>query len=320
MTKEVPDFSHLPVTIRRWKLGKRQTIEIHRDFVRFTERGLFARNWEEPLSAFEGVLCRTATEARGGGVEVTIWVPVHLVELVHPDTKKTLRLYKTNEEEGIRKLWEDAAKALDLPALDEIAGGIVVRATEDLDKSLRQLAVEGKVSVDFDADAPPPRGIVLERAEGEFRVILGLQAYSYDLYVLLYVFLFIFFIGGAFLILLALEGVFEGSLGFFVGFVGVSLVTGGGALFWNVIVRRCIVMTSAEIRYFRAGPFGTFGHKAIPLDQLEEISYAGLINYTSTGELVMEWHRTIISIGGLGKEQLRWLEQFILAAIIHPPR
>ena len=60
----------------------------------------------------------------------------------------------------------------------ETGDGIVSRAPEDLNKSLRQLAMEGKVSVDFDAHAPPPKGIVLEAKQGYQRVTFGLKFFK----------------------------------------------------------------------------------------------------------------------------------------------
>lgn len=150
---QIPDFSHLPVTIRRWKLPKRQTIEIHRGVTRVTEKGLFGTKWNEPISAFKGVLRRKDARSQPtmeGGCPVTC----HLVELVHPHKDKTLLVHEATKEGGIRKLWHDAACALDLPALDETLDGIVSRTPEDLDKSIRDLAAEGKISVDFDAVAP----------------------------------------------------------------------------------------------------------------------------------------------------------------------
>ena len=62
----IPDFSRLPVTIHRWKLGKRQTIEISRDLVRVTEKGLHASKWDEPVSAFKGILRRRDEETQSG--------------------------------------------------------------------------------------------------------------------------------------------------------------------------------------------------------------------------------------------------------------
>jgi len=170
-----PDFSYLPVIINRGKLFKRQTIEISRELVRVTGKGSFAAQWDEPVSAFKGILRRTDEDTSigmpeyGGGMKVTIF----LVELVHPDRRKTILLYKSDTEEVIRKLWKDAARTLHLPALDETSGGIVICAPEDLDKSIRDLAAEGKISTIFDADTPPPEGIVWKLTEDGLKVTLS---------------------------------------------------------------------------------------------------------------------------------------------------
>ncbi len=322
MAKDMPDFSHLPVTIRRWKIGKRQTIEIDRDFVRVTEKGLAAANWAVSTSAFKGVLRRTDAETPGGWArEVT----VHLVELAHPDPTKTLRLYKHDEEKGTRKLWVDAARALGLPALDETSDGIVARPPEDLDKSIRDLAAEGKISVNFDADTPAPKGIVWQRADSELRVTLSLGANPYGTDVLK-------FVGGATAISLAALGGFEGGYLTFIGIGGAYFaITGAWPLLLDGIATRRIVITPSHLSYFRETPFGNFSYKGIPFNKLEAVyriseatgswSLGPIVVSTSHEEiLAMESDTEKISIDGLGKEQLYWLERFILAAIIHPPR
>ena len=302
MAKEMPDFSHLPVSISRWKLGKHRIIKVHPDFVKVTEQGLNARNWEEPVSAFEGVLRRRDTETRGSG-QHSYTVTVHLVELIHPDEKKTLRLYKADEEEGIRKLWEDAARALNLPALDETADGVVARAPEDLGKSIRELAAEGKVSVDFDADALPPKGITCEHAEGEVRATLGLRANSYAVAVG-----GIIIVGGIFVVF----PIWSTDFHFAAVLFGAVVAVGGLGIMCHVmrdaLGKRRIVITPREVRYFSTQPT-----QAIPVDKLKNVRRIG-------NDLVIESDTAMISIGWLGKQQRRWLEQFILAAVVASPR
>ena len=307
MAKDMPDFSRLPVTIRRRKLGKRQTIEIHRDFVKVTEKGLFATNWEEPVAAFEGVLRRRDREPRRGGR----YAPVHLVELVHPNTTKTLRLYKAEKKEGIHKLWEDAARALDLPALSARTDDIVARAPEDLDKSLRQLTVEGKVSVDFDEGAPPPRGVTLEQAESERRIVLSILAWPYPFLVFWAVLTAPLVLAVPFgLFLLWWVGLTVNKLVFFA--VSVLVVVGFGLYLLWMLFKRRIVITPREVRCSWWSPLGTIT-EALPLQELETVRRIG-------SELVMESDTASVSISNLGKPQLRWLEQFILAAIVASPR
>ncbi len=299
----IPDFSHLPVTIRRLKFGKRQTIEIHRDLVRVTEKGLFTTNWNEPVSAFIGVLPRKII-ALGGEQSPDF---LHLVELVHPDKDKNLLLYKTPGKKRMRKLWEDAACALDLALLEETDDGIVSRASDDLQKSVRDLAAEGEISVDFDADAQPPTGVMWKHVEGELHVTLTVSATSYGRNIL-------YFLGAAFMILLAWQEVIEGDYRVIAGVAGaIGAVVFGGILLMGVIAKQRIVITSSEFRYFLETLFGTFGHKSMPLRELESA------RRVSEGKLVMESGTASISISGVGKPQLLWFERFILAATINPP-
>ena len=112
MDTDIPDFSHLPVTIRRWKFVKRQTIEIERGLVRVTEKGLGATKWEEPLSRFRCIRLRTkfslGGEAGHGGT-------YYRIELEHPVPRKTVMLCEITKEEKARKIWKDAALRFNLP-------------------------------------------------------------------------------------------------------------------------------------------------------------------------------------------------------------
>lgn len=174
LNKKIHDFSNLPLKLRRWKPYKHQTIEIRRDFITFTEKGLFSNNWSEPVFAFKGVLRRKYTVTTGAG-EHSTFATYQDVILDHPDKDKTLLVYRTSvesEDKDIRKLWEVTARALNLLALEKTDEEIVTRAPEDLDKSIRDLAAEGKISVDFDPNATPPRGIELSRIRDEMTVTL----------------------------------------------------------------------------------------------------------------------------------------------------
>ena len=269
---------------------------------RLRRTGLFATHWQESITDFEGVLRRRDKEARGISYEVT----VHLVELVHPDTKKTLQLYKAYEEEGIRKLWEDAARVLNLPSLEEGASRITARAPEDLDKSFRELAAERGITIDFDADAPPPTGIVWEKAEDELRVTIGLQANSYVIVVGLIVVAALFL-----LIPLSLLG-WDVTALYFLGIIVLAYVIAKTLyLPSNVLRKRRIVITPREVHYSWSR-LGINHTKTIPLQELETVRRID-------DELVMESDTEKISVGGLKKQPLHWLERFILAAMIDPP-
>ena len=83
MAKDMPDFSQLPVTIHR----QYQTIDIHRDRVSGTEGDVHKKCWEEPLSAFKGILRGTGKDnsIRIQAATLPVRYTFHLVELVHPD-------------------------------------------------------------------------------------------------------------------------------------------------------------------------------------------------------------------------------------------
>jgi len=125
----------------------------------------------------------------------------HVIELVHPDPAKTVPLFSRTtgrvnpldvlglvgkavvknggsvDRDGLkaeaerlareanagdpRARWEDFARRLDLPAIDARDGAELKRDAADLDKSIGELAAEGKVSRDWD-DSPPPPSLEVE--------------------------------------------------------------------------------------------------------------------------------------------------------------
>ena len=150
MAMEEFDFSGLPKTI--------------------TDRLRTARGeWSD----FKGVLRWSEDELTYFGEGGSEFTTGYRLTLVHPDERNSLPLYESEEESDTYKLWRDVARALQLPVLYETGDGIVSRESEDLGKSLRQLAVEGKARVDFDLLAAPPKGMVWEVKEGYQRVTFG---------------------------------------------------------------------------------------------------------------------------------------------------
>ena len=108
MANERPDFSQLPVTIRRGTLIKSETIRIDRDGVEVVVKGpVRTTQGRAKLTAFEGVRRRTVTERRGAGRSARDGTR-HLVELVHGDGDKTIRLQESGTDDGVRALWEQA--------------------------------------------------------------------------------------------------------------------------------------------------------------------------------------------------------------------
>lgn len=63
----------------------------------------------------------------------------YIVELYHTDTKKTVIAYPSNSVHGVRAIWEDSCRQLNLPAIEKVGRTLIKRYVEDLDKSVRDL-------------------------------------------------------------------------------------------------------------------------------------------------------------------------------------
>ena len=325
MASERPDFTQPPVTIRRGTLIKSETIRIDRDGVEVVVKGpVRTTQWRAKLTAFEGVRRRTVTERRGAGRSARDGTR-HLVELVHGDGDKTIRLQESGTDDGVRALWEQAARTLNLPALDETATGTTVRAPEDLDKSLRDLADEGGLTAGFDTDKPPPRGLDWERDEGELHVTIGFAATTYVATAIRTAVL-------AVIALLALDDVLISGLASMTGVVfAVALalgLEGGARLLSAAYVRQRITVTAKEVGSALVTPLGRFRKRAIPLDELETVRQVALggrwrvagYAFGSRDRLFIESDSDVITVSGLSKRPRDWLEGFVVAAIAGAPR
>ena len=325
MTSQLPDMSRLPVTIRRGTLVRSETIVIDRDGVAVEIKGpVRTTRWRENLTAYQGVRRRTISERHGSG-RAARHVTRHLVELVHDKEDKTLRLYAAGADDGVRALWEQAAQTLNLPALDETATGTASRAPEDLDKSIRDLASEGKMASRFDTDKPPPGGIEWERDGAELHVTIAFRATSYAVTAVRTVIV-------GLIALLALDDTLVAGLNSMPGIVfAIALaVTAEGALrlLGAAYIKRRISVTSGEIRCALKTPFGQFRARSIPIDEVEtvrQISIGGrwrIAGYAfgCRDKLVVESDATSIGIPDLAKRPRDWIEGFIIAAIAGAPR
>lgn len=320
-----PDLSRLPITVRRGTLIRSETIRIGRDGVEVEVKGpVRTTRWREKLAAYQGVRRRIVSERRGAG-RMARSVTLHVVELAHADDDKTIRLHAAGTDDGIRALWEQAARALDLPALDETATGTVARAPADLDKSIRDLADEGKVTAAFEPATPPPRGIEWDRDGEELRVTIGFRATSY-------VATAIRAAVAGIVALLALDNTLVAGLASIPGVVfAVALVIaaeGGLRLLSASYVERRITVASDALRCALLTPLGRFRTRTIPLDQIETVRQVWLggrwrvagLAFGARATLVIESDAASIAVPGLAKGPRDWLEGFIVAAIAGAPR
>lgn len=135
----------------------RRTIAFDGAAFTVTERGLRGeRQWREPLSAYFGVVRRTR-RVRTKHSSYTLY----MVDLVHGDGDRIINLYTDTSDRDFRQVWEDYARRLKLPALEDAAGGVVRREAADLDKSVGELIGEGKVDIDYQTLSRPAEGLTV---------------------------------------------------------------------------------------------------------------------------------------------------------------
>lgn len=273
--------------------------------VRVSRRSVFGtKEWRSPLSAFTGV--RSRREYHSGSDNSPSYT-LYLVELLHSDPKKTVRLYESRGEAGHRRIWEDACRALGLPAVEGDGANLVLRAAGDLDKSVKDLAREGKLHVEFDPAKAPPPGLSL-KVDGHY---LELSVKTRNPGSLL-----------GLLIALIVPGIFI-YVGFFVkgvpvffGIVGLifMLIFGGGML-WTLLTTEQIRVAKDEIHVRRLTPWGPMSGTRLDCRRIEVVRIGKKDEQGEEGVLI-ESDAGITLVGsGLPDADLEWLKNCILKII-----
>lgn len=261
------------------------------------------REWVEPLSQFNGVAYRT--EYRSGGKRRAAYT-LHIVELQHPEKKMCIALWKSRNPERARLVLEAKCRALKLPALEKTAEGWNKREVNDLDENVRQQAEGRKITVDFDPQQQPPRGIQL-RVDGHALCISLRVAHIPLVRVIPFIAaLVIFSIASTWLL-----GVLWFSL------VGVALffalVLGVGAVLRRVQQRLTVSKSGVESCWIT--PCGEWKKIAIPAEKIERVD---IIKHSGSSwpMLIIASDTEQIDTGlGLSAEAREWLRQCVLAIL-----
>lgn len=157
------------------KIGKFE-IKIENDLMLFKKKGfLKSRSWKERKSEFRAV------RLSGEYVHISdedIDYFKYIVELLYVKQSKPIILCKDNilsdkEFISIRKTWKETARALGLPAVEPYPLGSLWRVVQDIDKPIRNLAKENKISFDFKIDSHLPKNTKLLQKNEELTIICG---------------------------------------------------------------------------------------------------------------------------------------------------
>ncbi|MGY8995500.1 MAG: hypothetical protein ACKVH7_03575 [Alphaproteobacteria bacterium] len=110
-----------------------------------------------PLSDYPGVLRKRVTYTRNKRTH-TAWVAA----LPHDEKTKRVVLGASSDEAEGRKLVENYARWLNISTLESTVDGFEARAPEDVDRSLAELAAQGKVASSYRAGKAAPAEVHVE--------------------------------------------------------------------------------------------------------------------------------------------------------------
>ena len=131
------------------------------DFIRIVIRPALGQKIHitEPLYLYKGVQLRVEFFQFG-----IVNRNKYIVELLHKDPEKTVPLYISTSKKDIRKIWQNYAKALKLPAIIVNDGIVTIKDYQDLDLSIKELAKNMNLTDKSAPKADMPESIDIENA------------------------------------------------------------------------------------------------------------------------------------------------------------
>jgi hypothetical protein len=297
-------ISMLYLTLRNAKVSfERRYVTISDGEVSASLRGLTRRStWQEPISAYDGVLQRVIVRQRQVG-DTSHGYAVHQLLLTHPEPAKTLLLYETLQEAGVRAKWETTAAAFGLPALDASANSEeIVRDHEDFDKSIDELIAENKLDGTRPQGPPPSSCQVVEDGDRlEIRIRRSrLRAVPVVLTLA---------VSSGFVVLGLQETVPVAFAWFGMMFAGAVVV----ALVLTSITKPKLLIENGVLKWIEEVPWTKLVHGKMALGKLETIQRGRLSAEGADGLILESDDNTIQIASGLPTEVLDWLHRHILA-------
>lgn len=297
-------------------LSKREVLFTN-DGVEVTGRSLLGmEQWQEPYSGYKGVLHREKSVSQGQNSGSTLY---QILELVHDDPARNLPLLVESSGTMPRAAWEAYAKWFGLPALSKQGRETVARAHDDLDKSISELAAEGKIETRLDySDKSVPKGLYVaneSNADGEClrvtisvpRVHLGVKVFVCGIPVVIGLATAIGFTYAVF------AGASDSVI--FIGAILAwlwTLLFIGLCIWWHMRDRRA----RRDILISRTKLVATdHTETSFDLSEIEAITMNTSQNQIGGG-IVIAADRTQVEVGGgLSKTAKIWLKDFLTSAV-----
>jgi len=289
-------------------LSKREAV-FGNDAVNVSGNNVFGNeNWKEPYNRYNGVLHREKSVSKGQDSPTILY---QIIELQHDDPTKNIPLMVEKSGTMPRDDWEAYAKWLHLPAITTIEGETTTRDLEDLDKSVAELAAEGKIATRLDfSDAPVPKGLQVakEIIDGEecLRVNITVPRAHIAARLLVCGIPILFFL------IIAVIGIAGDSTWMTVLGVSAIILISGLGIMWSKRdngARRDILITRTKM--VMTDPWAEFPHKSLKLNEIETVALQ-----SRGGGIMIAGDEAQTDIGaGLSKEALLWLKDYLTSAI-----
>lgn len=214
--------------------------------------------------------------------------------------------------EGTRSKWEYFAKLLNVPAIDAREGQQQVRAAADIDKSIKELADEGKITAEWDNRAAPAGLDVTYQGDADnpdaqiIQVTIAAKKFPVWVYGAILAGCGFFF----------LVGVFDLS---FIAIIFGGLVGGGVIWHWKSEGKnpRSVRITRSQVIIKTPNPGVATVNHAIDHAAIESVVITGRRDrYVIGAQLLISTDREEYKVAsGVSKDGLGWLRDLILSAV-----
>ena len=272
-------------------------VRLRKNAVEFEQRDLFGtKRWIRDYAEFDGIITYCYLQRKQ--------LQQYRVRLEHSDSKLSLELFRTHDEDLSRRVWERYANLLNLPTLQLRGGSIVSRKPDELDTPVYEQAAASSTRDLSELANSCPSGVKLTQYGKLITVTFNVPELPY-IFPLVFVAMGIAFwsVGTA----TAAAPLLLGGLLF--GVVGVGL------LCFCLVARRKIHITQNEISFFRSGWDSLkVASPAMKLTDVEEINVRSQGVFRRLIEFVSDEFSHGISTT-LSKQDLAWVREYCLAAM-----
>jgi len=264
--------------------------------------------FNEPLSNYMGVRLRVLFVQSG-----LLNKNRYIIDLYHHDAGKIVPLYISTSNKNIRRIWEDYAKLLKMPALSVGDRGLVQREYADLDTSLKDLGKAGKLPFIASGKLPAPES--LEITEEPTATLVEPRGVYWDTFSTLCL-----IIAVAAILLLTAGGVYLTIIG--TGFPVKYLIIGGCLFLATVYFATklfnsyTLVIGPKDVSVRKSFMGSDLGIQTLEIDKIENVE----LNYNPT---IGRYNLTLISDdkvidfpSRLPVSDLIWLRDFVIRKLI----